>query len=212
MFIIDLDDTLLDTQAFKQVRINALQNLGVSEELYKKSYQEAYIDKSGISVYNSFVHAEALAKYGFTKEKILHALQQTEINLKNLVFTGAEELLNFLRELGQKLILLSLGERSFQEMKITQTGLAKYFDVIFTMNDSKEYEIEKFLSDFPYEEAWLINDKVEETKELKTLFPILKPLLKVSPVFSRQEYEASGLPFFNSLTEIQQYVRDQYAK
>jgi hypothetical protein len=36
MFIIDLDDTLLDTQSFKQARISALAQIGVSEDQYKK--------------------------------------------------------------------------------------------------------------------------------------------------------------------------------
>ena len=53
MFIIDFDDTLFNTHAFKQARVEALRKLGVTEEIYKKSYQEAYNNSAGIYIYNN---------------------------------------------------------------------------------------------------------------------------------------------------------------
>lgn len=210
MFIVDLDDTILNTQAFKQARIKALNNLGVSDELYKTSYIDAYNNSSGINIYNSTNHAEVLEKYGFDKEKVLSALQKVEEDLKDLLFPGTEDLATFLKEKGQKLILLSLGEESFQKMKIKQTGLAKFFDLIFTVNDTKEHVIQKILKDFPDEqEVWFINDKIEETEKLKQLFPILKPILKMSPVFSEEGYKASSINYFSTLTQIKQYVEQK---
>lgn len=210
MFIIDLDDTLLNTQAFKQARIKALNNLGVSDELCKTSYKEAYNNQLGINIYNSSSHAEVLEKYGFEKKEILSALQRVEEGLKDLLFPGAEELLNYLKEKGQKLILLSLGEESFQKMKLKQTGLVKFFDIIFTVNDTKEHIIQKILKDYLDEQdVWLVNDKIEETKKLKQLFPVLKPILKMSSVFSEEEYKASSINYFSTLTQIKQYVEQQ---
>lgn len=210
MFIIDLDDTLLNTQTFKQARIKALHDLGVSDDLYKTSYKEAYNNASGINIYNSSSHAEVLAKHGFDRKEILSALQRVEEGLKDLLFPGTEDLLNFLKEKRQKLILLSLGEEGFQKMKIKQTGLAKFFDLIFTVNDTKEHIIQKILKDYPDEqEVWLVNDKIDETKKIKQLFPILKPILKMSPVFNEAEYKDSSINYFSTLTQIKQYVEQQ---
>ena len=39
MFIIDLDNTLIDTSGeFRKARIKDLKNLGISEKLYEKTY------------------------------------------------------------------------------------------------------------------------------------------------------------------------------
>lgn len=210
MFIIDLDDTLLNTHAFKQARISILNHLGVSDELYKITYKAAYDNLSGINIYSSTSHAEVLEKHGFDKGKVLGVLQRVEGGLKDLLFPGAEDLLIFLKKSGQKLILLSLGEENFQKMKLAQTGLSTYFDLIFTVNDTKEHIIQKILNDFPDEQkVWVINDKIEETKKLQQLFPILKPILKMSPVFTEKEYKSSLIPCFLTLAQIQQYVEQQ---
>src|SRR5262245_7331512 len=105
MFIIDLDDTLLDTQGFKEARTQALKDIGVSEEIYNKSYQEAYTNSLGINTYNDTAHAEVLQKYGFDKQLILETIGNITANLKIFLFPDAIDFLQFLKEKKQKLIL-----------------------------------------------------------------------------------------------------------
>ena len=50
MFIIDFDDTLFDTHAFKHARLEAVKNLGVSEDLYWETYKKARNDSGSLIV------------------------------------------------------------------------------------------------------------------------------------------------------------------
>ena len=210
MFIIDFDDTLFDTNAFKRARQKILKAQGVSDEIYEKSYQEAYNNSLGINTYNNRKHAEVLANYGFNKQAVVSSLEELNIFAKDLLFPDAINLLEYLKNTNQKLILLSLGESSFQKMKIESAGIAKYFDTVYTVDDTKEHVIEKILKDFTNEkEVWLVNDKIEETKKIIQHHPKLKPILKMSPKFTEEAYQLSLMPYFSTLTEIQEYAKQQ---
>ncbi len=163
MFIIDFDDTLFDTHAFKKILPD------LEKDLYKES------DK-----------------------------------VKNLLFSDAVSFLEFLKQTNQPLILLSLGENNFQKTKINITGVDKFFDSVHITADSKELALSVILNDFKNEEdVWFINDKIEETKQVMAGFPQLKPILKISPRFTEDEYRLSLIPYFSTLTQIQQYVQEQ---
>lgn len=211
MFIIDFDDTLFDTNFFKETRQKTLKALGISDELYEKSYQEAYNNSSGTNTYNNNRHAEVLEQYGFDKQTVVAALESLNTTAKDLLFPNAIVLLESLKKYNQKLILLSLGESSFQKMKIDSVGIAKYFDTVYTVDDAKEHIIDGVLKDFPNEkEVWFVNDKIEETKKIIQRFPQLKPILKMSPKFTEEEYKLSLMPYFSTLTEIQQYAEQHF--
>ena len=130
--------------------------------------------------------------------------------IKDLLFPDAVYFLDFLKKTGQPLILLSLGEDNFQQMKIDITGIARFFNSIHITVVAKEEAMSKILEEFKNEEnIWFINDKIEETKKVIQLFPQLKPILKISPKFSEEEYKLSLMPYFSTLTDIQQYVEQQ---
>jgi len=142
-------------------------------------------------------------------KKSPNELQKNE--LKELLFFDALSFLQYLKNVNQKLILLSFGEFSFQSKKISATGIAKFFDEIIITPDSKELALEKILKQFVDEkDVWFINDKIEETKKMLEHFPKLKPLLKKSPRFAHADYCSSQMPCFETLTQIQQYVEQQF--
>lgn len=210
MFIIDFDDTLFDTHAFKEVRQKTLSSIGISDEIYKKSYHEAYNNSFGVNTYSNDRHAEVLTAYGFDKQAVLSALDGLNILLKNLLFPDTIYFLEWLKKLNQKLILLSLGESSWQKMKIDNTGIREYFVKVFTIDDTKEHVIEKILEEFAKEkEVWFINDKIDETRKVIERFPHLKPILKMSPKFTEEEYKLSLMPYFSTLTQIKEYAEQQ---
>ncbi len=137
-----------------------------------------------------------------------HALNEKE--LEGLLFTDALIFLQYLKTKNEKLILLSFGEFEFQNKKIGVAGIKDLFDEIIITPDAKELAVEKILSTAPdKEDVWFINDKIEETKKIIQHFPYLKPILKMSPRFSEAEYKSSLIPYFSTLTEIQQYVEQQ---
>ncbi len=145
------------------------------------------------------------------KKILAQARQPEEKGLKELLFSDAILFLQYLKTIKQKLILLTFGEFSFQSKKINATGIANFFDEIIITPDGKELALEKILNQFVDEkDVWFINDKIEETKKMLEHFPKLKPLLKKSPQFTHVEYCSSQMPCFETLTQIQQYVEQQF--
>ena len=76
MFIVDFDDTLFDTQAFKEARCRALKECGVSEELFWETYRQARHSPDGLSTYSNNRHAEILVERGFEKACVLDAFDR----------------------------------------------------------------------------------------------------------------------------------------
>src|SRR3989339_985464 len=95
MFIIDLDDTLLNTRAkhgFKEARLVALEKIGVSRQLFLRTYLKAR-DEGKKIVYNSRRHALELGKYGFDKKKVFRGLEETVSGRKLKSFLYSDTIL-----------------------------------------------------------------------------------------------------------------------
>ncbi|MBT3539182.1 HAD family hydrolase [Candidatus Parcubacteria bacterium] len=209
MFIIDFDDTLFNTHDFKYERLEAVKTLGVSEEAYWETYKQARNDEDGTFTYSDELHAEKLGEKKFDKEKVLEALQGVNNKMNSFLHDGAIELLEFLKQKNKEMILLSLGQKSFQELKTRESGVYDYFDRVFMVDDTKEHILEKIFKDTKQDVALFINDKVEETKELHNAFPNMNVVLKVSDNFSVEEYKKGGFTFFKTLAEIKEYVQEK---
>lgn len=214
MFIIDFDDTLFDTHQFKLNMNLALSACGVSPEDIDWSYQTARNLPDGQFVYSHTRRAELLATRGYDANVIQTALAKiTEPeSLSTLLFPGAREFLGAVKVLSQPLILLSLGDPNFQELKVHGSGIHDYFDRMFMVQEKKEAVVAELLTHHSPAEYWLVNDKVDESLSLKKSFPDLKIVLKQSPRIALSDYETSGLPYFTTISEIQNYILEQYGK
>lgn len=104
------------------------------------------------------------------------------------------------------MILLSLGDPEFQELKVKSSGIHKLFDRMFMVKDSKEAVLHHLFESVEPQKVWFINDKVHETQRLLDVFPYMRCVLKVPAHIDRQKYSESNLPYFDSLTEIHAYV------
>ncbi|MBP9731988.1 MAG: HAD family hydrolase [Candidatus Magasanikbacteria bacterium] len=210
MFVIDFDDTLFNTHAFKQARIADLVATGVSEKDYQETYLEA-MKKNDLFSYSNERHAELLALRGYTKEKVFAALQETTgSRLREFLFPDTVEFVRKLKDTGSAVVLLSLGEASFQELKVKGSGIADYFDRMFMVQESKEFIIQELIAvGEKEEEMWFINDKVGETLLIKNRFPNLQAVLRKSESIREEEYVQSNLPYFKTLTEIYGYIEQK---
>lgn len=209
MFIIDFDDTLFDTQGFKEARLKALKKLGVSTALFWTTYKKARVNSDGFFTYSDIKHAEILESLGFSKDKILFGLQKITKRIKNFIIPGVEVFLQTIEKKSKPLILLSLGDSAFQELKVNAAGFDKYFDRIFYADRTKEQVLEELFQGKNEQKVWFINDKVDETQQLLFKFKNLLPVLKVSKSIPQEEYFKSGLPYFESLMEIGDYISDK---
>lgn len=207
MFIIDFDDTLFDTQAFKQARLDAVQRLGVSENEYWETYRIARNSADGAVTYTNERHAQVLSSRGYNENEVLQMLEETTgASVVNFLFDDTVAFLEKIKKIGEPMILLSLGNPGFQELKTKGSKIDKYFDRTIFVHDTKMNVLEELLSKIKDKDCWFINDKVKETTRLSKAYPELKPILKVSKQFEKSDYKASGLPYFQSLTQINEYV------
>lgn len=165
--IFDFDDTLFDTTQLKQDVLR----VATSEHFLKHDdVVEAYKEACRDSNYTFENHAFCLKKK-YPELKIEGFLQDLH-NLLNsdYVFEGVE---TALKELDQehKLILLTKGERDFQLIKLEKSGLKEIFNNqnLHIVNDNKA-EYLKNLS-IAGEEIYFLNDKDNENKAVKELFP-----------------------------------------
>ena len=159
MFIIDFDDTLFDTHAFKLAHFEAVKTHDVSEELFWETYKKARNDEEGNFTYSDEHHADVLAEKGFDREVMLEALQSVHNNMITFLNEGTIEFLEFLKEKNKEMILLSLGDRKFQELKTRESGVYDYFDRVFMVDDTKEHVLTKIFKDIKEEDVLFINDK-----------------------------------------------------
>ena len=211
MFIIDFDDTLFDTHAFKKARIKALRAIGVSDEDYQETYGQA-LKENNLFSYSNERHAELLVLRGYKKEKVFTALEETTgEKLREFLFSDTIDFLSKIKARGEPMVLLSLGESSFQELKVKGSGIAPYFDRRFMVQESKVQAIHELIdvgekSALGGTDMWFINDKVEESILIKNKFPEIKIVLKKSESIEEEEYKQSNLPYFKILTEIYEYI------
>lgn len=206
MYIIDFDDTLFDTQRFKTARLHALSALGVTDEDFWKSYQDAGCPDNGQFTYSNERHAQMLTHYGYDIEIILDTLKKTIENLQPYLFADTLSFLTGLKETEQPMVLLSLGDPAFQELKVKSSGIHKHFDRMFMVKDAKETVLQHLFESIEPQHVWFINDKVHETERLLKIYPQMRCVLKRPMHIDRQKYIDSGLPYFDSLTEINTYV------
>ena len=206
MFIIDFDDTLFNTHAFKQARLEILKTIGVSEESFWQTYKQARNDGEGNFTYSDRRHAQFLALEKFDEEQIFGKLSEVSSRLEEFLFPDVVYFLESLKKYNQSMILLSLGDPDFQEFKLDGTKIRPYFSHVFMVAASKEKILEKIFNFEKTDRAWFINDKVTETKILADKFSVIKPVLKVSSSIPKEEYLNSGMPYFDTLNEIKDYV------
>ncbi len=207
MYIIDFDDTLINTNAQKHERLRLLKEVGVSEELFWETYQKARMNEFGQVVYSHRRHAQILKEFGFDEEKIFSLSESITLRSKEFLFTDAVHFLESVKKTGQPMILLSLGDPEAQERRVKKTEIETFFDRIFFVNDTKVHVVKQLLDHHKPEKVWFINDKVKETLDVVASCPQVTAVLRQTPNISVEEYEASGLPYFQTLSEILDYVK-----
>lgn len=201
MFIVDFDDTLFNTQNFKENRKKAIVALGVSEEEYLSSYQKGYVKETGEHCYSNESHAEALSEIGYDYDIVLQALKQTTTKkeLQNNLFDDTKFFLDFLKKRQEELILLSLGSHDFQELKTSGTEIVNYFDQIYFVQKNKHEVILDILNKAKknnyQKNIWFINDKLKESKDIEEKFKELKVIIK-------------NKNHFKNFTEIKDYIEN----
>lgn len=160
--IFDLDYTLLDTAEFK---CKMAEILG---ENFKADY-EKYFKSKGIN-FNIDDYLLILKKNGRIDDKILKKMR-SEIDelfydIDDYLKFGVEKTLEYFKKRGDELILITFGYKQWQEKKVDNLSIKKYFDeIIFEDKDKSKSEYLKSLGEKD-EEILIINDNLCEAEQM----------------------------------------------
>ncbi len=206
---VDLDDTIFDTTQFKADMFEILSVFGVKADEFQKAYLKAGdLPKPGYYNYTFEKQLEALREMGYILEdKIIISLNDLFNN--DYKKDGAEDFLKSLQCVGKKIILLTAGNHFFQDKKIKNLDLTKYFDRVEIIDGGKDLILEKI--ELNKNKVLFINDNLRENKMIKEKFPQTEVLSMVNETYWMEEdYKDAGLVYFESLGEMKEYLIKNY--
>ena len=189
--VFDLDNTLINTEKIKEYFYEMAVVHGYSLYIAKEIYVESRT--KGGKVIMSFdqyikVLRQWLARDGREfKDKEIEEIKGKIYSGVDLLIPGAVELLDFCKNKGLKIYLLSLGVPTWQHDKFKMAGLDKYFDegseVVYTdmVGEGKVEAIKRiFNQGLDGEEIVLFNDKPDETEYILSVINLRAFLRKDS--------------------------------
>jgi FMN phosphatase YigB (HAD superfamily) len=161
--IFDLDYTLLDTMRFN----SALAGIFFQKDFlsdYKKYFKDRGIN---FNAEEYLIILKSEGKIDDQKEKTIKlSLEKFIGQVDNYLFKEATNIVRRLREDGAELILLTFGNKRWQEIKVSGLSIKKYFkQIIFEDTDKHQSEYLKLLRNIQ-EEILIVNDNARETRNM----------------------------------------------
>ncbi len=161
--IFDLDYTLLDTAKLKE-KIAGI----FDKENFQADYDK-YYKKAGIN-FNCDDYLSILKDEGridcAREKKLKSKIKKIISHIDNYLKTGAKNVLKYFKSTGAELILMTFGNKKWQQEKIKNLSIAKYFaKIIYEEKDKKQSRYLKSLSKTD-EKILIINDNISEAEEM----------------------------------------------
>lgn len=160
LIILDFDDTLFNTTAFKKELAAIFKKHGAD---FWRIYEQA---KKPDGIYSLKKHFALIPGVDIKKiEKDIH-----KINFKRFLFPNT---LNFLKKFKKHdLILLSRGDKEFQKIKIYGLGkeFVSFFDKIIPGPEEKAKVLKKILKLYKNRPVVFIDNSPQELKKIKDNF------------------------------------------
>lgn len=209
--IIDFDHTLFNATAFKAALATSVKRYGVDENIFSQTYAKLRASDKN-SKYSPQRHLAALVKIiKLDKTLAKKSIDEVVSNSQKYLYSDALTFLKKISSLRVPFILLSCGDRDFQQKKISACGIKKYFTKIKIVQKSKNSAIKK-LADKYGDNLIFINDNINETREAVNAATNIKPILKRRNDRQTHDYAKETIPNFNTLKEIKNYILFQYGK
>lgn len=178
---IDFDDVLLNTKKFRSDYKNLFSVNGIPNNIFEKYYYDYPVKKRNgkLIKYDSGEHLKQIKN----KEKIKTAKLHRDISklikeIERYVFSDARKFLETFNK--GDLYLISYAKTKFQERKIKNSGLAKYFRKIIIIDKLKAAAIKKILKQKQAamkEKMYFIDDRAEQINDVKKKIPAIMTIL-----------------------------------
>lgn len=203
--IFDLDHTLLDTTAFKEALRAAVTVFGPSRERFDATYRETVMRDARAYDYDPDVHlsflqddlvdSDALYEARSAIDRVLH-------KTGDFLFPGAAELLESLHDHGIRLVLLTLGNESWQRRKIVAAELDRVFDIVQTAGKDKREVLKEFIDGG---KVVVVNDNGKEVDAMIQEVPDFMYVVKKGP---KELPESPGIRICTTIQEAGVAIRD----
>lgn len=179
LVILDFDHSLFNTEEFKESLREIFIKYGVGKELYNETYKEIREKEEG--PYSLERHLSILEGRMMYNRKKLRKIKREVLDLlKRTDEYLFSDTMDFLRQESKrsKLVLVTLGEKEFQSLKIKSSGIKKYFVQIIisrgrARKGSKDKEIAKVIDGHQDREIFMVEDVAREIDLMKKDYPFV---------------------------------------
>jgi len=192
--ILDLDYTLFDAAAFKEGIAGAF---GLPRDIFDSTLQKYFKDK-GLP-FNAYTHLELLVKNGFIssakEQAAVKDLGKLLAKADDYLLPQAESVLKSLADAGWELVLITHGDKHWQQTKLDHLTISRYFQKMLVTEGDKADELEPYKQK---EKLVLVNDDPEELYHMSRQLPAARTFLVTGP-YSRGKadnelYNISDIP------------------
>lgn len=158
IFLVDFDRTIFDTDRFKIDLKNIFINSGVKEKDFQKAYKKT-------NPYSILTHLNNIGADATTQEIILDKINKFTKNLDKYVFNDAQEFLDFSAKNKIVILLVTYGNKNFQEFKAKKSHVFKYFsDIYYTPKHRVKTKLfRKIEKEYKGKKLVIIDDMLENT-------------------------------------------------
>jgi hypothetical protein len=137
-FVFDFDNTLYNTEKLKKdlkdLAVSSGLEVGLVQEIYNEVFWQGTRACFNLTNYADIL-SDRLTSRGLKFDSKKFGIIREKIEAGGYVLAGADELLSEVKKLSEKIILLTLGEITWQKEKLNGSGFGKYFDkdnILFT--------------------------------------------------------------------------------
>lgn len=170
VFIFDIDNTLINTDALKKYVGEELVPEMFNEEItevFWAEYEKARKRLGFVSIpdfSDSFAEIVKVPEYAGSVRKMFYSLQ-----FDRFVYGEVSELMDYIKEKGE-IAIVSEGDLVYQPMKIKNLDFIKNIDEVFVF-ENKSANIEKIVNIYSGWRKIVVDDKLSELEPFKKLDP-----------------------------------------
>lgn len=210
---VDFDNTLYNTHQFVQDVVACLGRHGIPHNVARSTLEAAVHGKTGAYYDYTFAgHVALLAERGYPL-KLAAVVDELSALLKNhYQEPDAEVFLRELRKYSERVVLLTAGSEAFQGQKLASTTLGSLLDDVHVLHAGKGEYVRSVIDSLesPSKRSVFINDNLPENISVRRLCPEAAVVTKRHPTrYTKEELDASGIPYFDTLTGILHYIEHE---
>jgi len=169
VFLIDIDNTLLDNDHIKEeIKRSLISVLGEGEALHFWHHHDEFREYKKLVDFPHIIHQYCAEKHKDTCELTLGRIFQN-IEFQHALYPKAYEVLSHLKTLG-KVVLFTEGDSVYQKMKVDKSGLAERADAV-ELYEHKLDHLSEIMKKYEGYKVIVIEDRADTLIKIKKQFP-----------------------------------------